>query len=445
MNRVALGSLGVIGAAVLALFGSAGCAVGSGSAPGGSSGSGSGSPGAVNDIAAESGTQRDALITKAIAVGRAHSCALLKDSTVACWGAGDVGQLGDGLSGKDHALPVPVRVPDLAGVTSIHAGVDTTCATVGKDAEIKCWGDGRFGQLGNGKSGEGYFESLPVAAAGGGAAVDLDVAGPNACAVFRDGLLRCWGLNDADDRLGFHSADCGPYLMPLANGSFMLQSVPCEATPRVVPMLTGAVSVVAGGSHSCALLSGGVVSCWGTDSYGQLGDGMSGKGSHNAIPTPIEGLAFVDSISVGSGHTCARLADASVRCWGDNSFGQLGIGINALDSYKSMPTAVPGLSGVIELHAATHTTCAVLEDETVRCWGDASELFKNPVNLTDGKALRPAPVPKLGFVTEVRVAETHACVRTGDGRVACWGLNEHGELGNGSVDTVDYSMTAVAF
>jgi alpha-tubulin suppressor-like RCC1 family protein len=443
MNRVALGSLRGIGAAVLALLVGAGCAMGTGGDPGGLSSSGT--PGGAIDIASESGTQRAALITKGVAVGRAHSCALLKDTTVACWGAGDVGQLGDGMGGKEHARTVPLRVPDLTGVTSIHAGVDTTCATVGKGDEIKCWGDGRFGQLGNGKSGEGYFESLPVVAAGGGAAVDLDIAGSNACAVFRDGLVRCWGLNDADGRLGFHSSDCGPYLMPLANGDPVLQSVPCEATPKVVPMLSGAVHIVTGESHSCALLSGGSVSCWGTDSYGQLGDGMSGKGSHNPIPTLIEGLPFVDAISVGSAHSCALLADTTVRCWGDNSFGQLGIGVNALDSYKSMPTQVPALGGVLELHAATHTTCAVLDNETVRCWGDASELFKNPVSLTEGKALRPVLVPKLGFVTEVRVAEGHACVRLGDGRVTCWGLNEHGELGNGSMDTVDYSMTAVAF
>jgi alpha-tubulin suppressor-like RCC1 family protein len=445
MNRVTLDTVAVIGGAVLALLGGAGCSLGGGDEASSAFSGGGWSPEGNGAIPPDDQALGEPLIAKEIAVGKAHSCALLADTSVACWGAGDVGQLGDGNSGKDHRRPVPLRIPGLNGVTAIRAGVDTTCVIVGDDAAIQCWGDGRFGQLGTGGSGEGYFVSQPVAVVGAKAALDLDVAGPNACAAFSDGLVRCWGLNDSDDLLGFHSSDCGPYLLPLADGDTTFKPVPCEGTPRIVPQLSGVTHVAAGGSHTCALSSAGVVYCWGTDSYGQLGDGMSGKGSHNPIPTAIAGLPSVKAISVGSAHSCAVLVDTTARCWGDNSFGQLGTGTDALNSYKSTPAVVHGMVNVVQLQAAAHTTCAALQDQTVRCWGDVSDLFKNLTSLRDGKAHDPMRVPKAVFAAEVRVAGEHACVRKTDGTVACWGLNEHGELGNRSADPVDYSLQVVRF
>jgi alpha-tubulin suppressor-like RCC1 family protein len=225
----------------------------------------------------------------------------------------------------------------------------------------------------------------------------------------------------------------------------MLKPIPCESSPRLIPSLYGAVHVASGGSHSCALVSDGAVRCWGADSYGQLGDGLSGNGNHNSIPTAVAGLSAVSALAVGAAHTCAVLADKTARCWGDNSFGQLGLGIATLDSYKTEPTPVPGLESVVDLRAAIHTTCVTLADQTVQCWGDTSGLFKEPLASTDGNALKPTRIPDLARALSVRTAGAHACVRETDNTVACWGRNEHGELGNGSVGTFDYTLKSVAF
>jgi len=365
-----------------------------------------------------------------------------------------MGQLGDGMAGKAHVRATPVRIPGLSGVKAIRAGGNTTCAIVNAGAladageggaaspgEVACWGDGRFGQLGNGHAEDGYFVSSPIAVGGIMDAIDLAVAGPNVCVVLSDGSVRCWGLNDPTEWLGFASPDCGPFV---TENSPMPVALPCESAPREVPMLSGASRVASGGSHNCALVAGGVVSCWGADSFGQLGDGKAGKGSHNPIPTQVPGLSSVEAITVGSSHTCALLADQTVKCWGDNSFGQVGSGIDALDSYEASPSAVSTLDNIVALDAAGRTACAASMAGAVRCWGETHDIFESPPDPVKGRALLPTLVAGVSGAREVRSGGFHACVREDTGRVICWGLNDHGQVGSGSIGGDDYSLSPVA-
>ena len=149
-------------------------------------------------------------------------------------------------------------------------------------------------------------------------------------------------------------------------------------------------------------------------------------------------------LALGASHTGAVVGgDAHVRCWGDNAFGQLGIGTDALDSYKITPTEVTTLAAVTDLHAASRTTCAALSDGGVACWGDTSTVL--PVSPEkNGSALVPTPVPGVMGALEVRTGGSHVCALLDDGAVTCWGLNYYGQLGNGTVGLSDFSMQAVA-
>ena len=148
-------------------------------------------------------------------------------------------------------------------------------------------------------------------------------------------------------------------------------------------------------------------------------------------------------LALGSSHTCGGVVgDARrVRCWGDNSYGQLGLGSKAIDSYKTKPTEVKGLTGVVDLDAAGQTTCAALSDGGVWCWGDTSTVL--PVSPSKGSALVPTPVPGVGAAIEVRTSGAHACARLMNLSVVCWGQDDRGQLGNGSTHIAYFSLAPV--
>ena len=189
------------------------------------------------------------------------------------------------------------------------------------------------------------------------------------------------------------------------------------------PPLKGAEQVVAGGGHGCAVMSDETMQCWGFNSRGQLGNGSVSPflGRQQPYATPVVGLTGVTAASAGDRHTCA-VADGEVRCWGANEAGQLGDG--TLED-RSAPTAT-GLSGVVDVAAGSDTTCALLSDGTVQCWG--------------GYDTEPTPVSGITGATELAVGGylqiygygKHACAVVGGGAVKCWGENSRGELGDGT-------------
>ena len=158
------------------------------------------------------------------------------------------------------------------------------------------------------------------------------------------------------------------------------------------------VQLAVGGDHSCALLSTGQVRCWGWNEAGEIGDGTTSD--HDYSPTLVLGVVDATAIAAGDHFTCALLADQTAKCWGYNCQGQLGLGTQACPYGVPTPAQVLGLHGVVQLAAGAAHACALLEDGTVECWGD------NRVGqLGDGTTIdRTRPVPALGFAGALAVA-----------------------------------------
>ncbi len=275
-----------------------------------------------------------------IAAGQNHSCAVLADGSVACWGDDTNGQLGRGATGGSSSAPVTVA--GLSGATAGACGAFHSCALAG--GVVRCWGANGFGQLGDGTMED---RSSPTEVTGIADAIALGVGEYHSCAVLAGGELRCWGMN-GDGQLGA--------------GSMTHRSEPVRVTG-----VGGVLEVVGGYGFTCARTSGGV-SCWGTSSVGQLGDGTSGV-RPTPGPVPVTGAL---GIAAGSVHACARLADGTARCWGYNADGQLGDGsdISGLPVIRRIPVAVMALTGVRTIAAGSSHTCAIVEGGAAFCWGD---------------------------------------------------------------------------
>ncbi|HRA33675.1 MAG TPA: hypothetical protein PK748_02040, partial [Acidimicrobiales bacterium] len=236
-----------------------------------------------------------------VIAGGNHTCALHTDGSVECWGRNAQGQLGDG---SDTASQNPVGAAGVFDAISIAAGGDVSCAVLA-GGTLQCWGSNQFGQLGG--STPEPFSAVPLTIPGLSGVTQVSVAPFHVCAALEDGSARCWGRTD------FGQLGDGTVGAP-----FSFQS-----SPFAVSGLGDVISVSAGSWHTCALRSGGTVSCWGRNWQGALG---TGDLVDSPVPIPVPALLGVAQVTAGSDDTCVLLTDGTVRCWGYNAFGQLGDG-----------------------------------------------------------------------------------------------------------------------
>jgi alpha-tubulin suppressor-like RCC1 family protein len=317
--------------------------------------------------------------------GEHHGCGLLPESTVRCWGANSVGQVGDGTAFND--VPVATRVLGLSGVASVVSAGDRSCAIVA-DATARCWGANDFGQLGDGSL---VNRTTPVPVSGLTGAVAISLGRTHSCSLMVGGSVKCWGSNGAGE---------------LGNGSTADSAVPVSVTG-----LTGATSIATGSAGSCAVTATAQVACWGAI-YG---------GSAFTTPTAVAGLSGVKQMSIGYGFACALLTAGTVRCWGENFEGTLGDGTF---TPSSSLVSVVGLAGVASIASARSHTCALLAGSgAVRCWGDGfgGKLGKRAPQ-GDGND-EPRPVDVFGLPPAIAIATggDTSCAVVAPARVYCWG------------------------
>ncbi len=210
----------------------------------------------------------------------------------------------------------------------------------------------------------------------------------------------------------------------LGNGEFTDSGTPVE----VIGLGTGATSVEAGDFHTCAISDDGGVKCWGKNKYGQLGDGTRNNSSIPVVSGNID--SRVSAVAAGWGHTCVLLVHGTVKCWGKNSNGQSGF--DPIEGVLLDPHSVAGLDdSVFRISADGSQTCAITILYGLMCWGanDRGELGDG--TLED----RSRPIAVMGMtegIAEVSAGWNQTCGITTSGRVKCWGWNLFGQLGDGT-------------
>ena len=390
-----------------------------------------------------------------LVVDGGHSCAIFDDGSVKCWGSGGSG-LGIGDATTHGALPntMGTNLPFVnlgTGRTAkaLALGNVHSCALL-DDGNVKCWGYNGGGQLGLGDkvtrgdaAGE-MGDALPVVNLGVGRTAKVIAARTaETCAILDDGHLKCWGLNSSG-ALGL-----GDTKSRGANPDEMGDSLPA------VDLGTGrtAKDVRVGADHACAILDNGSVKCWGKNPHGELGQGnVASRGASvgtmgDALPPVNLGTGrTAKSIALGAGFTCAILDNDSLKCWGYNNDGELGLGdtTNRGMTVASMGDALPAVALGTGRTAKSVTcgesqTCAVLDDGSAKCWGAGNDGQLGLVDLenrgdksgTMGDALGTLDLGTDRHPTAVGASNYFTCAVRDDGQAKCWGLNNVGQLGLG--------------
>lgn len=334
--------------------------------------------------------------------------------------SGSINCIGYLRGGENNFSTTPVQAIGLVtNVSQLTLGTDPpanhgnhACVLVGQS--IQCWGLNQYGQIGDGT---GQDKSIPTSIFTNTAQA-VYAGGNHTCAVLQDNSVQCWGRDFTGVYPPITSA------LPISLGGF---------NDTISKMVLGS-------SHACALYATGAVNCWGNGYYGQLGNGSSGSGVSSSVPIAPIGLeSSVMDIASGSTYSCAVLADHSVKCWGGNYYGALGLeGITS----SPTPTLVSGITNAIQIDSTFWHTCATLSNGGVKCWG-----YNNAGQLGDGSlANKNTPVDVVGLsqnALHVSAGNFHTCALMADGNVQCWGNNTKGELGNGTTTSSLSPITVI--
>lgn len=335
-----------------------------------------------------------------IGVGGSHVCAVLSGGGVSCWGRNVEGQLFNETPRYDNDKPLESPV---TGATQVAGGGDHSCATL-SSGHVECSGSDQYGQLGDGKAGAG--SGKPVEAVGLTEAVEVAAGLAQTCALLADGHVECWGLGLSGE---------------LGNGHNANAYVPVE-----VQGISDATQITAGpdGAHACALLATGHVECWGSNEYGQLGNGST---TNSDVPVEVLGVSAATHVSASYGDTCALLSNGHIDCWGNNQSGQLGDGST---TSSHVPLEVVGITDATSVAAGGAHSCAGFATGHVECWGGNGYGELGNGTVTDS----PTPVEVLGLdeVTSLSAGGVQSCALLASGSIECWGDNGEGELGNGT-------------
>ncbi len=376
-----------------------------------------------------------------LSAGRHHACAGLADGRVRCWGSNASGQLGD-ESLQSGGRPVTAhlfRAGDLA--LEVSAGRSHTCARV-QTAEgigVQCWGVNTHGQLGDpAASSAAQLRAVVVHETPSQPlrfVSQIAVGANHSCALTSDGRVRCWGLN-SDGQLGNDSTTSASTAQLVGYLEYPMAGEPapaasCFTVPglvyRVFCPIENVVAIDAGYAHTCAVTGGGQTLCWGDNSYGQLGVGST---TDSRVPVVVAGITGAKRVSAGDHHTCVIRGSFlnAASCWGKNTYGQLANGTTT--TALSPVTVALNMGYWVQVSAGAQHTC----------FGGGSTSLQKCAGLNNNGALgnwfttSSATLVETELEDVVRpVAGEHfTCTLLGDGSVSCTGVNSYGQLGQGT-------------
>ena len=255
------------------------------------------------------------------------------------------------------------------------------------------------------------IDDATTIAAGGGTS-----SGGHSCALHEDGTISCWGFNWSG-QLGNGQS-----------GRHEYSSIPVQ-----VRDINDATAIVAGESHSCALHQTGTISCWGNNSWGQLGNGQiiqNSESSNADTPVQVVGIDDATAIAAGFDHSCALHDGGTISCWGNNDWGQLEADTADTLERSSVPVQVESVNDATAITTGWGFSCALHDDGTSSCWGrnDWNQLG----NDTRDKSSTPVPVEGINDATDIVSSFSHSCVLHQTSTISCWGRNHSGQLGNGT-------------
>jgi alpha-tubulin suppressor-like RCC1 family protein len=342
-------------------------------------------------------------------VSDVNTCAVVSDGTLRCWGGNSNGQLG--TAGTGNQL-IPVVVPDQTDVRSVATGWGYTCVLL-FNGQVNCWGRNVNGNLGcptptttsNGQT------CMPY---GPGSTVDVLIAGgERACVVLKDRTVECWGRNDH---------------YQVGDGTTSTASRPV----RVVGV-SDVVSIATGIWQACVVTSEGSVRCWGANDRGQLGTGKYAD-------TPVTNLPGLDILSsrvvsamTAEDHSCYSLSDGTIRCSGDDNYGQLGDGGSARTATLVLASKIPVSMQLMAV--GINVTCVIGDESPLQCLGNGTSGQLGHGAFTSSSSLVTVKLPDDFSVWSVATKYSHLCALGTEGSLMCWGLNSSGQLGNNTTKT----------
>jgi alpha-tubulin suppressor-like RCC1 family protein len=338
--------------------------------------------------------------------GWAHTCAVLADNTMRCWGGNQYGQLGNNqaalvtcVEGYSVCSDGPVAVTGTTQWTAAAGGYLMTCGLSNTQSAF-CWGAGRRGQLGTGVAGG---SSVPLAVSGGLTFSQLSAAkgGDLVCGISGTALW-CWGT-------GYDG-------QPGTGGVVQTALEPYRVAPA-----SSFTAVSVGEVHACALDNTGASNCWGSNGFGQVGDGTT---TNRTLPTVVLGGRTYAQIVTGLAHTCARDAGGVAYCWGATE--QIGRATTTAVE-RATPTAVSGAQVFAQIAAGGWHTCGLDAAGQLWCWGDNS--YSQFGDGGTASSLLPRRIDGLPLFAQITAGGAHTCGITAAGAVHCWGANTYGQAG----------------
>lgn len=400
-----------------------------------------------------------------ISLGMYYSCAISQSNELKCWGNNSYGQLGH----ESSMSPIGSQVNQMGAylqasvisdkqIYKISTGKTHSCAIL-SDGKVKCWGNNTSGQLGIGQNINnigrylGDITSQAPVDLGSSSALQISLPkfGEFSCALLANGQVKCWGGNTNGQlgqghkiNIGQNSSELGDALSAIDLGSGVT-----------------AKQVSTGTNHACVITNEDKVKCWGGNQYGQLGlgdtierGGESQQMGDNLPYVPLSGSNKVLFITSGHDFNCALLDNGQVKCWGDGFFGKLANGgTSNIGSSGNQVENIQALNfgnGLIalEISSGYQHSCAVLNDGSVKCWGwgrygqlglESTESIGDQAS----ELVNGIESVKLGSnekVKSIASGYAHSCAILENHSIKCWGRNNYGQLGH--EDTQDKGKEA---